>query len=333
MDLDELTKRLEIFCHAKYEDNGATVEDVHKMPGHAGFSYGFSVRMDEGVESWFLRLPPPHAKWEGTADVLRQVEVLKALDKTDVPHCRVKWSGKDLKWFGCPYFIVPKLKGDVIRMGRGEWGESLSKEQRYDLARQAMSALAGIHRVNWQRDTPYLGRPLSCSDDVKRWDWFLQRAADPERLEHASEVRQKLLDNQPSDITVGIFHGDFQLANLFCSLEGRLLAVIDWELVGIGATLNDLGWFVTFSDPAMWSLEWGGQTRFLSPDVLIDLYTEAWGQPLHNLNWYRALAAYKFALITGFNLNLHRRGKRHDPLWETIKFSMNTLIDQALQLL
>ena len=47
---------------------------------------------------------------------------------------------------------------------------------------------------------------------------------------------------------VGVFHGDFQSANLFFSFEGELLAVIDWELVGVGATLNDVGWIATFSD-------------------------------------------------------------------------------------
>ncbi|MEZ5596398.1 MAG: phosphotransferase [Pseudomonadales bacterium] len=54
-------------------------------------------------------------------------------------------------------------------------------------------------------------------------------------------MRRKLLENLPADAPVGIFHGDFQTANLFCSKEGRLLAVIDWELCGLGATLNDLG--------------------------------------------------------------------------------------------
>ena len=49
--------------------------------------------------------------------------------------------------------------------------------------------------------------------------------------------------------------------------------------------------------------------------------------------WFRALAAYKFAIITGFNLSLHRRGKRVDPSWEQTKLSMTPLIDQALELL
>ena len=72
---------------------------------------------------------------------------------------------------------------------------------------------------------------------------------------------------------------------------------------------------------------------FLDPDTLVGLYEDAWGEPLPDLRWFRALAAYKFAVITGFNLMLHRRGKRDDPLWETSKFSMTPLVDRAAALL
>ena len=111
MDLAELESRLAPFARAKYGDPAATVSGVHKMPGHAGFAYGFTVTSRARSESWFLRLPPPNVQWQGTADVLRQVEILNALDRTDVPHCSVRWSGEELDWFGRPYFVVPKLDG------------------------------------------------------------------------------------------------------------------------------------------------------------------------------------------------------------------------------
>ena len=63
------------------------------------------------------------------------------------------------------------------------------------------------------------------------------------------------------------------------------------------------------------------------------MYEQAWGASLPDLGWYRALAAYKFAIITGLNLSLHRRGKRPDPQWEVIKLSMTTLTERALELL
>ena len=335
MDLAELESRLGPFCAAKY-DRPVRVFDVHTMPGHAGFSYGFSVDSSSGVESWFIRLPPPNVNWRGTADVLRQVEVLNALDGTDVPHCSVRWSGADLEWFGCPYFVVPKLDGDVIRLGPGEWAAALSEEQCVGMGRQVMSALSTIHKVDVAR-APYLGEAVPFARDVERWDRFYERAADPELLSRAPDCRRRLLDTLPTDAPVGIYHGDFQTSNLFFDVATtgtpKLLAVIDWELTGIGATLNDVGWICTFSDRDAWAKGTGERPMFLDPETLKELYVEAYGDPLPELNWFQALAAYKFAIITGFNLSLHRRGKRVDPSWEVTALSMPPLIDRALELL
>ncbi len=333
MELNELEERLGPFVRSKYADEEARVSDVYLMPGHAGFSYGFTAHSGDVVESWFLRLPPPNVNWKGTADVLRQVAALDALEGGPVPHCTVKWSGDDLEWFGRPYFTVPKLEGDVFRQDVGDWGLDLSKETRWHMARQAMSALANIHKVDWARKAPYLGPPIPFDEDVTRWDKFVDRAADPHLLADVPAVREKLLAQIPGDAPVGLFHGDFQWSNVFYSFEGELLAVIDWELVGIGATLNDVGWMATFNDPEAWSDERAVSDLMPRPDELIDMYVEAYGESSPDLNWFRALAAYKFAIITGFNLYLHRSGKRHDPVWENTGPSMKTLIDRALALL
>ena len=334
MEISELEERLPAFCAAKYDTKDLRVHSVHAMPGHAGFAYGFSVDVPGApTESWFLRLPPPNVKWRGTADVLRQVAVLNALDATDVPHCSIQWSGDDLDWFGRPYFVVPKLEGDVLRLAADEWGAALNEDQRLSLGGQIMTALAGIHRLD-PANTPYLGDALAFDEDVTRWDTFYERAADPEQLALAPQVRKRLLDTIPTGAPTGIFHGDFQTANLFCSFDARLLAVIDWELVGVGATLNDVGWICTFSDRAAWDAESrGSQPMFLDPDTLTRLYVDAWGESPVGLEWFRALAAYKFGIITGFNLSLHRRGKRVDDTWETTKLSMQPLMRRALELL
>lgn len=332
MDLDELTVRLGRFCRAQYDEPEVRVVDVRRMPGHAGFAYGFSVAVPGRSEHWFLRLPPPNVRWEGTADVLRQVEVLNALDGTTVPHCRVRWSGDDLTWFGSPYFVVPRLEGDVLRLGPGEWGSALPPERLEELAGAAMSALAEVHALDWRR-LDYLGPPIPLTEDVVRWDRLLPRAAEPERLAEVPRVRQRLLETRPVETPVGVFHGDFQAANLFCSLAGDLLAVIDWELVGVGAILNDVGWIATFSDAEAFAPGATWPSPFLDPEALIGLYAKASTRLVSDVNWFRALAAYKFALITGFNLALHRRGKRPDPMWEETKHSMAPLLSRALELL
>ncbi|HTO51753.1 MAG TPA: phosphotransferase family protein [Myxococcota bacterium] len=334
MDLPELEQRLVPFARAKYADPAAEVFAVHKMPGHAGFSYGWSVRSRGVTESWFLRLPPPNVQWKGTADVLRQAAALRALDGGPVPHCSVKWAGEELEFFGSPYFVVPKLEGDVLLMGPGEWAENIPAARRREMARAAMTALAQIHRVDWRAKLSYLGAPIPFEDDVVRWDRFVERAAEPESMKLVPEVRAKLLARIPHDAHVGLFHGDYNWRNTFWDTrDGRLLAVIDWELCGIGATLNDIGWVATFADPEAWAKDGVVTPIFVPADELVELYQRAWGESLADVNWFRALAAYKFSIITGLNLGLHRRGKRHDPLWEVTGRSIVPLLERARALL
>ena len=334
MELEELNQRLLPFARHHYDDESVSIIDVFKMPGHAGFAYGFSVRRsateDAQVDKWYIRLPPPDVKLKDTADVLRQVAVLDVLPLS-VPHCVVEWSGDDSQWFGRPYFVVPQLEGDVVRF-ESDWILHLTENSRVDMARQAVNALAEIHKVDY-RTAKYLGTPISLGADVERWDRFVAKAADPEKLKLVPEVRRLLLENIPENVNIGIFHGDFQWSNLFYSDQAQLLAVIDWELVGVGATLNDLGWFATFNDPAAWADSSHGKSTMPLAEELIAMYELAWGSSVPEVPWFRALAAYKFAIITGFNLMLHRRGKRHDPLWETTKDSMESLLERAYSLL
>ena len=204
MELKELEERLVPFCQSKYATCDLEVFDVVQMPGHAGFAYGFRVNTGAvgtavRTDSWFIRLPPPNVNWRGTADVLRQVEVLNVLDGTGIPHCSVQWSGADLEWFDCPYFVVPWLDGDVLRLAEGEWGAALDSAQLLELGRQAMAALAAVHKLD-PAAAPYLGEPVLFEEDVIRWDRFFERAADPERLRDVvqmagiTEIIQRLPD-------------------------------------------------------------------------------------------------------------------------------------------
>ena len=325
MELDELRERLEPFAREHLQDPNATIGEVEKGPGHAGFSYFFEVFSDGLKTDYFLRLPPPGVKLEGTADVLRQVAAIKALKDTDVPHAPILWSGAEERWFGVPYFVQPRLEGDTLK---NDYPLRFTDAQLRDMAREAMVALAGIHKVDPGK-APYLGEYWGYEFDVKRWDRFYERAAEPELLALQPRVKELLLEKIPHESRIAIYHGDFQWSNVLYSPQGRLSAVIDWELCGIGPTLNDVGWVCVFSDPSAWAHP--QQSRMPHGDELEEWYREAYGSDVGDIGWFKALAVYKFAIISGFNLMLHRRGKRHDPHWEDIKPSMQRNMEYAME--
>ena len=216
---------------------------------------------------------------------------------------------------------------------RSRWVLDLSAGQRLEMGRAAMAALAGIHRVDWRSRCGYLGDPVPPEQEVTRWDRFIDRAAEPELLADAPTLRRLLLDRMPSAARIGLTHGDFQFTNLYYSRGGELQAVLDWELCGIGPTLMDVGWFATFNDTAAWAHEGAIPEGMAPAEQLVSMYADAAGTELGDVAWFRALAAYKFAIITGFNLGLHRREKRPDSLWERVGTSMGSLQSRARQLL
>lgn len=291
---------------------------VEPGPGHAGFSYLFDIATAGQLRRFYLRLPPPGVKWQGTADLARQTTALRALDGTPVPHAEVLWSGDETSAFGVPYYVVPRIEG--VTLADPATIACFGPAALLGAARQAMGALVEVHRVDWRERCRYLGGFTGLEHEITRWDRLAERAADREALlALAPAVRQRLLETMPDQFDVGLFHGDFQFQNLMYSQDGALLAVIDWELCGIGPTLNDLGWIAAFHDKPAWGPVLRPSTAFADAAELKQWYFEALGHEQPHVDWFEALSLYKYAIITGFNLMLHRRGKRVDEAWEQRK--------------
>lgn len=333
MELPELHERLLAFARAHTGDPAAEVRDLRAMPGHAGFSWGCTFVSRTGEQPLVLRLPPPGVRLVGNADILRQGRIIAALAGTDVPVAPVRWMGDDERWFGRPYLFVDLLPGRTLLLTGGEERPDLDAALLERMAAETTRVLATLHRLEWRRVLPSLGPPMTLEAEVARCDYLFDRTADPELVRAAPALKQRLLERLPADRHYGISHGDFQWSNLLFRPDGSVVAVIDWELAGIGATLIDLGWLIVFSDIESWE----GLARWSlpvpGPERIEELYRSAWGDDLPEIVWYRAFAGYRFGLIGGFNLMLHRRGKRVDPLYEDMVPSIPRLLERGLEVL
>jgi hypothetical protein len=67
----------------------------------------------------------------------------------------------------------------------------------------------------------------------------------------------------------------------------------------------------------------------LDVDEVIDLY----GADPAESRWYLAVSCYKYAAIFGYNLMLHRRGKRPDPMYEQLTGVITALVNNGVNLL
>jgi aminoglycoside phosphotransferase (APT) family kinase protein len=329
MDLTDLHQRLEKWAAAHYEGD-VRVEGLAPMPGHAGLSFGFRVLRDgEVVDDLVTRMPPKGVRRRGNTDVLRQVPLLQALLRCGRPVAPVRWWSDDESWFEVPFFMVDRLPGATFTV-RGSGASPAEVRSAFD---QAIDALASIHTLDAARELAGWQEPQALVDEIRFWDPILTKAAQSEWIGMGERTRELLLDRIPSDPSVGLFHGDFQTGNILYD-DGRLVAVVDWEISGLGAHLLDLGWILMMNDPQSWYE--GDPGVELPPfEHLLDRYSAGVGRTvtLADVAFYRALSGYRFGVISCLNVMLHRTGKRPDDLWEGIAPSVPLLFGRAADLL
>jgi len=110
----------------------------------------------------------------------------------------------------------------------------------------------------------------------------------------------------------------------------RVVAVLDWEIAEIGQPLLDLGCLCIVSHRRRYE---GAPNPGGSIDVAVEDLYRLYGADASEMRWYLAMSLYKYAAIFGYNLMLHRRGKRPDPMYEGLTDTITGMIDEGIALL
>jgi aminoglycoside phosphotransferase (APT) family kinase protein len=335
MDLQQLEHCLVRFAAAHYGSQ-ATVRNLSGFAGsHGGLTFGFEfwdAATGACLEALVIRLSPVGVRRSGNTDVLRQVPLLRTLKAHGFPVPAIRYAGADDEFFPTAYVMFERLPGRAFIV----W----DPDPRFDLApasvarlwRQAIAALARVHQFDWQTHLPAWEAPSPIEAEVARWDPILAKAAEPGWLRMGEEVRGLLLRAGPPPSPLGLLHGDCQPGNILFDDSGGLVALLDWELSAIGAQLYDLGWLVMIGDRASWHPTWCPHNP-LSPEEMIAEYAALTGRPCNGIGWYRALAGYRMAVVTGLFTRLHREGRRPDPAWERMALGVPAMYGRARELL
>jgi aminoglycoside phosphotransferase (APT) family kinase protein len=240
----------------------------------------------------------------------------------------VRWYGDDERWFGVPYLVVERVPGGTL----GDvFAETASVGQADPLFRQALEALARIHAADWRQGLSGWDAPRPLVGEIDRYMPLLANSPEPEWIGLGGELASGLLASAPGDPPPAVVHNDFYSNNWMFD-AGTLTGVLDWEGTFIGAPLIDLGWVCMMYDPPSWSPAHRARIAWSPPvDLLIDVYATASGTRPEHVGWYRAFAGYRLASLTGYYLDLHRRGRRPDAIWENIGESVPFMLERAAE--
>ncbi|CAN0380075.1 unnamed protein product, partial [Phaeothamnion confervicola] len=137
---------------------------------------------------------------------------------------------------------------------------------------------------------------------VRRWTSQWENSKTRE-LPAIDDVAKRLAERVPVQRGVSIAHGDFRFGNCLTNVaEGRIAAVLDWELCTLGDPLADVGylgvyWFdgnsanVRANDPT----SAGG---FPSYSDLLERYEARTGRDLSEIPYYVAFSCWRLAVIS-----------------------------------
>ena len=272
-----------------------------------------------------LRLPPPGARIAGPADIPRQGRIMDALSRRGLPVPKVVRMSDEPVVDGRPFVLVEAVDGERIEKVMG-------KAKPLDIAASAVEVLRRLHSVPVAETGIGDEPPRPLAEELARWGWLMERA--PEELTGRAPVLAGLLrDHVPAERPPTLVHGDYHYGNmLFRGAE--VVAILDWEIAQIGQPLLDLACQCVVaqaarsSDPRI-SVPGGGSVD-IPDETLLRLYG---GVGSEEFNWYLALTYYKYASIFGYNLMLHRRGKRPDPIYEERTVTIVEFIEEGIRLL
>lgn len=261
--------------------------------------------LDSGARQLILRTPPPVKTSKTAHDVVRETTILRALDRTDVPHPRVVLLNEDESILGRPFMVIEKVVGFHLDL-ETEPPYAVGPLQRHALGLSFIDNLARIGAVDWEdAGLDGFGRPDGfLQRQVERWLGQLAEYRSRE-LPYLDHITSWLRANRPTDASPGILHGDYQFLNvLFAPAEpADVVAIVDWEQSTIGDPLVDLGWVLgLWSEPgersAVTGERWITQQEGMpTRRELTERYATVSGRDVSDIAYYEVLALFKLACI------------------------------------
>jgi aminoglycoside phosphotransferase (APT) family kinase protein len=247
-----------------------------------------------GLPVAVLRLAPAEDVVLPGLDLRREGELLCGLVAAGVPRPELLLCDPDGDRFGRPGLLFEYVAGDNPQ----RWPD-LRRLGGDACAGDALAILLALHRAPPPAPGPALGLDGSATARLSA----LRRRAEVAGGPAAAALRETLdaLAATPPPPTAGAWvHGDFRPSNLVVR-DGRVAAVLDWEMAGWGDPARDLG-IATMPD---WGVWW-------PDDELLERYHRAGGAEIAatTLLWWRCLG---YAMVVGFLVGRLAAGWRGGP--------------------
>jgi aminoglycoside phosphotransferase (APT) family kinase protein len=304
--------------------------------GHSNLT--FSVTDADG-RRWVLRRPPLGHVLATAHDMSREYRIIDALGPTEVPVAPAIGLCTDATVNGAPFYVMGYVDGLVIR--DAATAQLLTADQRRAAGDSIVDVLAAIHAVDVDavglgdlgRKAGYIERQLNRW--YKQWEQSKTR-----ELSAVDEVYARLKSQIPEQGPATIVHGDYRLDNCMVGDNGRIIAVLDWEICTLGDPLADVGLLMVYwneaDDSATTLLAAATAVEgFPKRKELLDRYAGASERDLGAIDFYVAFGYWKLACIVEGVYSRYiggAMGNRDPAAFEPFARQVERCVDMAHQL-
>lgn len=333
----DLSEKLEGYLRQKLGAADLTVSGLARIPGGASReTYRFRARYSEGGQprerALILRRDPTASLIE--TERTTEFRAYQAFYRLGLPvpePIALELEGGALER---PFFVMEEIEncqvasiiaGDPYGAHRQTIGEQFWR----NLGRIAGSdpQAIGLGDLEGAHDTGECWR-----HELARWEKVIREdALEPQPIAHAT-IRWLKRNPPPAAKKLCVVHGDYRTGNFLFDDNGKIRAILDWEMAHLGDPLEDIGWA---TDP-LWSHgdpnhPAGGIAR----DEGLHLWEEESGLGIDHdaLKWWEIFASLKGLAIWISAAREYSEGRNTDAVnafsgWYCLTFHNQVLADR-----
>ena len=333
---EPLAKALAAFIsHASGAETSVAI-DKRFVNGFSWLTYGISVTqsadgMPTDPRKLILRLG--HARGLLSPYLAHpEAVVLSALSKSSVPVPPVLWHSDDPSILGAPFLVVGFAEGSETSAFGRKGEDDVARDRA--IGEQFVDILAALHQFDWRSTSVANVLPICEEGDaalqqVDRWRQMIEKSG-TRPLPVLQYAIRWLENNPPHSPRVTIAHGDYRAGN-FLQRDGRITAVLDWELMHLGDPHADLAW-------ASMRFLSGGQdlvSGLLPRAEFMRRYEKASGIAVSaaSMRYYEVLALVKICAMNLRAVGRVERGEAPDARMTALGFGLPQLQSEIVRVL
>jgi aminoglycoside phosphotransferase (APT) family kinase protein len=293
---------VEAWIRANIEDLSPPFRWEQLEGGHSNLTY---VLTDADGNRAVIRRPPLGELLPKAHDMRREYALISGLGSTAVPVPVAYGLCEDLSVTGALFYVMSEVEGRAMYTAEvvEEW---LTMEARAVVGYSFMETLAALHSIEPDdvglgelgRREGYVARQLKTW--YGSWNASIEGAElDDQRIHHLHDLLSRTAPEQGPG---RIVHGDYGLHNCMLGQDGKVKAVLDWEIATLGDPLADFAYALNgWGDPDD-EIRTSHETATTAPgfsrrDTLAQHYAEITGADLSSIDYYRAFNYFKTACI------------------------------------